>query len=164
MARKTPEEQYLGRGWSFPVLWQVASTEKESLPESTSKPVEAADDEESRRWRVNMSSGQQDVDEAIRIILLTTVGERLGHLRFGAGIQRYVFALRDVETAFRLEREVERALIMGEPRIRLLKVEAIPAHDADNRLDVRIDYALDTHRYPQSLIFPFYVQQTDSTS
>ena len=137
--------EYLGRGWAFPVRWNPVRADG----------VEGA---------VDLSEGETDVREAILLILKTAAGARLLHPEFGTGIDRYVFAPRTADTAFRLQTEVERALIRWEPRAIIDKVEARPSPDDEGRIDVFIEYRVETHRHPQSLVYPFYVIAEESAT
>lgn len=123
----------LGRGWAFPPRW---------LAGGGIEPVE----------------GEEDVRQAILILLRTALRERVMHPDYGVGIDRYVFAEQSAETRFRLQEDVRRALIRFEPRVIVERVEAAAAPQDDARIDVTIRYRLDPHRRPQSLVFPFYLQ------
>jgi phage baseplate assembly protein W len=129
-------KEYLGRGWSFPVRWSPATK------------------------AVDLVAAEEDVRQAILILLRTGVDERVMQPGYGAGIDRFVFQPRSSETQFRLQQDVERALLRFEPRIIVDRVAAEPNSEDDARLDVQIDYRIDAHRRPQSLVFPFYVLQT----
>jgi phage baseplate assembly protein W len=133
-------KEYLGRGWSFPVRWQAATDLRRA--------VEA-----------ELVAAEEDVRQAILILLRTGVDERVMHPGFGEGIDRFVFQPNNSETQFRLQQDVERALLRFEPRIVVESVTADPNPEEEARLDVTIEYRLDAHRRPQSLVFPFYVLQ-----
>lgn len=134
-------KEYLGRGWSFPVRWQVPDPDA---------PADA---------RVDLVAAEEDVRQAILILLRTGVDERVMQPGYGAGIDRFVFQPNSSETQFRLQQDVQRALLQFEPRIIVDAVSAEPNPEDDARLDVRIDYEIEPHRRPQSLVFPFYVLQ-----
>lgn len=129
--------EQLGRGWSFPVRW--------------SRDAEG-------RGAVELVEGEADVRQAILVLLRTGVDERVMRPRFGAGVERYVFAPASGQTMFGLQEDVRRALLLGEPRIIVDRVEALEGSDGDGRIDVHIDYRLEPHRRPQSIVFPFYIQ------
>ena len=59
----------------------------------------------------------------------------------GAGVDRYVFEPRTADACHRLADDVRRALVLGEPRVLVDAVEAVPAGDAD-------DQVLRDHRLP----------------
>ncbi len=126
-----PGTEHLGRGWAFPPRW-------------------------SREGEATLVEGIEDVREAIRIILQTGQTERAMRPEFGADIDRYVFGTASVETAYRLQHDIERALVRWEPRAIIERVTARPLPH-EGRIDVVIEYTTDPHRREQSLVYPFYL-------
>jgi len=129
----------VGQGWAFPPRWDVLDSEG------------AAD------VMVATTAGAQHVQEALVIILRTLIGSRVMRPRFGAGVDRYVFEPRTPEVCYRLADDVRRALVVGEPRVIVDSVTAVPAGTADERIDVSIEYRIDRHRRPESLVVPFFM-------
>lgn len=127
---RAPEHPHVGRGWGFPVRWGPSGVEP--------------------------SQDDVHVKEAMRLILRTAQGERVMRPAFGAGVDRYVFAPRTDEACMRLAADVRRALLLSEPRALVDRVEAVPAGDDGNRIDVLIEFRLDRHRRPSSLVLPYY--------
>jgi phage baseplate assembly protein W len=137
MSSGTPAPEYLGRGWAFPPRWSA----------SAGGPLGA-----------EMVDGDDEVKQAILILLRTGLRERTMHPDYGVGIDSYVFAERTAETQTRLEEDIRRALIRFEPRVVVEKVVAESADEDSARIDVLIEYRVDPHRRPDSLVFPFYIQ------
>ncbi|MCB0184649.1 MAG: GPW/gp25 family protein, partial [Caldilineaceae bacterium] len=71
-----------------------------------------------------LAQGEEDIQQAIRIILGTVPGERLMRPEFGCRIHELVFAPRNTETESMLAHYVETALERWEPRIEVLQVES----------------------------------------
>jgi hypothetical protein len=107
-----------------------------------------------------MNDGIEHVTEAMTILLRTAIGSRAMRPTFGAGIDRYAFEPRTADACYRLADDVRRALMLGEPRLIVDNVRAMPASDADDRVDVTIDYRIDRHRRSDSLVIPFYLAGT----
>jgi phage baseplate assembly protein W len=128
-------KEYLGRGWSFPVRWDPDVRE------------------------IELVEAEEDVRQAVLLVLRTGVDERVMQPGYGAGIDRFVFSPRSPDTQFRLQQDVTRALLRWEPRIVVDRVTAEPNPEDDARIDVTIEYRIDAHRRPQSLVFPFYLLQ-----
>jgi phage baseplate assembly protein W len=128
-----PDYPHVGVGWAFPVHWDASG-------------------------RVAMVSDVEEIQQSIRIILRTNLGSRAMRPTFGADVDRYVFAPRTDQVCFQLAFDVERALLLYEPRIIVDRVEALPAGEAEDRIDVTIEYRIDSHRRPTSLVVPFYLQ------
>jgi len=135
----TVDYPQVGEGWAFPPRWEVRG-------ERGSETVQ-----------LKTTLGSDHVQEALVIILRTLVGSRVMRPRFGAGVDRYVFEPRTTEVCYRLADDVRRALVVGEPRVIIDSVTATPAGTADERIDVSIEYRIDRHRRPESLVVPFFM-------
>lgn len=122
---------FLGVGWSFPVG------------------VDA-------RGRIAMARQERDIEEAIRMILLTPKGQRVMRPDFGSQIHDLTFAPNDATTSGLAAYYVEEALGMWEPRIRVQDVStSVDPRDA-SRLLIEIHYEIKASHDRRSLVFPFY--------
>lgn len=139
MAALEPNHPYVGVGWRFPVRWDDAG-------------------------RAKTSEDEPRVAEAIRLILRTAQGARTMRPEFGASVDRYLFAPRTDEACFRLAADVRRALLLSEPRAIVERVEAVPAGDDENRIDVLVEFRLDRHRRASSLVLPYYRDGAEAPS
>lgn len=100
---------------------------------------------------------EREIEEAIRIILGTSPGERPMRPEFGCRVAEFVFAPANAETAGRLAFEVRVALERWEPRIDLDDVDVgFDAVDA-GVLYVDVAYRIRGTNDPRNLVFPFYV-------
>ena len=101
--------------------------------------------------RVAMSSGSDNVREAIRTILLTEVGERIMLPNFGARLQSSLFEPNSAATRRLLEKEISEALERWEPRLQLqaVRVEGDAADGA--AVVVTIEYKLRTTQAPEKI-------------
>jgi phage baseplate assembly protein W len=79
--------------------------------------------------RVAWSEGEQNVREAIRIILMTEQRERLMLPEFGGGLGPFLFEPNTVTTRHLIKDRIQKALAQWEPRIQVeaVSVEADPA-------------------------------------
>ncbi|MDT9694962.1 GPW/gp25 family protein [Streptomyces sp. P17] len=127
---------HVGRGWAFPPTW--------ARPESG--PVSLVTED-----------GKDHLADALVVLLHTTPGSRVMRPDFGAAVDRYVFEPRTPDACHRLADDVLRALLLGEPRVIVDSVEAVPSKEADDRVDVIVSYRIDRHRRPNNLVVPFYV-------
>ena len=66
--------------------------------------------------KFRMAEGEEDIRQAIYIILMTRLKERAMLPEFGCNLQEYIFDLPDTAFESRLIREVEDALTRHEPR------------------------------------------------
>ena len=86
-----------------------------------------------------MSKIEDEIREAIWIILSTAKGERVMHPDFGCGIHDLVFRTVDLETLKLAEIAVREALMNNEPRIEVVNV-SVSAEGQEGRLLISIDY------------------------
>ncbi len=110
-----------------------------------------------RRGGIALATGEQDVDQAIEIILSTAPGERPMRPEFGCGVHDFVFDTIDASTVGRLETEVRSALDRWEPRISVEEVEFDLSRMGDGQLLINIGYRLRATNHKRNLVYPFYV-------
>jgi phage baseplate assembly protein W len=128
------ERTFLGTGWRFPIRV-------------------------SPRGGLSYSSGEQDIQEAIWIILATAPNERQMLPRFGCGIHSYVFAPNNPTTRGNIAHEVRQALTQWEARIDVLNVSVSSVADEQNKLLIRVDYQVRSTNAFHNLVYPFYIQE-----
>jgi phage baseplate assembly protein W len=124
---------FLGVGWSFPVDLKASS--------------------------ISTAAYEQDIKQAIRIILGTNPGERVMRPDFGAGLNRFVFEPINTATMEGLKRRVRGALIDWEPRIDVTKVHVRAATREQGKLLIEIDYMVRSTNTEDNLVYPFYLQE-----
>jgi len=129
-------KKFLGKGWKFPVNVNAEG-------------------------RIAMSEHEQDIREAIRIILGTARGERVMKPDFGCGISDFVFAYINTSTLTLIESTVRDALIIWEPRIELADVNVSTEELSEGRLLISIDYRVRTTNNQFNLVYPFYLTEGD---
>lgn len=128
------QRNFLGTGWKFPIRVNP-------------------------RGRLSFSSQEEDIQEAIWIILATDVNERQMLPEFGCGIHRYVFAPNNATTQGDVAHEVRRALTSWEPRIDVVDVRVTALADEPNKLLIRVDYRVRTTNTFHNLVYPFYIRE-----
>jgi phage baseplate assembly protein W len=109
------------------------------------------------RGGIALATGTHDIEQAIRIILMTAPGERVMRPEFGCRIHELVFAPHDAATESLAAYYVQEALERWEPRIELREVEVVTDPARDGVLLVEIKYLVkDTHD-ERSIVYPFYL-------
>ncbi|NTU81223.1 MAG: GPW/gp25 family protein [Chloroflexales bacterium] len=92
--------------------------------------------------RVAWSEGEQNIREAIRVILLTELSERLNLAEFGGGLGRFLFEPNIVTTRHQIVRRISQALALWEPRIAVEEVAVEPDPDDPQAAVATITYKL----------------------
>ena len=121
------------------------------------------------RGGIALAHEDEDVREAISVILGTAPGERPMRPEFGCGIHDHVFEAVDAYLVGRLEQEVRRALDRWEPRIEVLAVDMSVEPRADGGtvselVVIDVTYRLRTTNDVRNLVHPFYVIPAEEPS
>lgn len=122
---------FLGRGWTFPLRLDGSGG-------------------------FALADGEDDVTEAIRLILGTAYGERPMRPEYGCGIHDLVFDTIDAGLAGRVAADVRASLTRWEPRIEVTDVDAAPDPTAPHVLLITVGYRLRATNDRRNLVFPFY--------
>jgi phage baseplate assembly protein W len=125
-------EQFIGRGWAFPLRTDATGG-------------------------IALVSREREIEEAIRLILGTSPGERPMRPEFGCRIHEYVFGSADGATANAIAGEVKEALRRWEARIEVDEV-LVTIDGADTTtLYIDVRYVIKPTNDRRNLVFPFYV-------
>jgi uncharacterized protein len=92
--------------------------------------------------RVAFSEGAENIREAIRIILMTELGERIRLPTFGAGLGRFLFEPNTTTTREQVKDRIAKALGAWEPRVRVQAVDVGPDPADPEGAIATITYAL----------------------
>jgi uncharacterized protein len=122
---------HLGVGWAFPVKPQGG--------------------------RLRFARHEDDIEQAIEIILLTARGERPLRQEFGTSAREALFEPNSPATRRELAARVRRALTDWETRIDVERVEAVADDDRPELLLVHIDYVVRATNSRFNRVFPFYL-------
>lgn len=110
--------------------------------------------------KIALSQYEEDIKEAIWIILGTAKGERVMRPDFGCGIQELVFAANNTATVGMINYYVQDALINWEPRIEVITVDTQPDFEAGNKLNINIEYRVRKTNNVFNLVYPFYLERS----
>lgn len=124
-------KSFLGVGWAFPL-----------------RPISG---------RLRYAEYEDDVEQAIQIILQTERGERPMLPGFGGGLRSFLFEPNAPATHRSIERTVRDALIDWEPRINLERVEVVADAEQPNLLMIHVDYVVRATNSFYNRVFPFYL-------
>lgn len=126
------DKAFLGRGWAFPV-------------------------HAGRGGEIAEAEYDEDVHQAVRIVLGTDVGERVMLPEFGAGLRALVFEPLTATTRALIQHRVREALVRFEPRIDVLDVKVELRTGGDSAVLVEVDYRVRSTNNFYNLVYPFYL-------
>jgi phage baseplate assembly protein W len=107
---------------------------------------------------LSYSDGSDRIQDAIWIVLGTSLGERVMRVDFGGGIQDYVFQSNSDVMRTQLAAAVQEALTKWEPRIELVSV-AVKEGSEPRQVLATIDYRIRSTNELFNLVYPLYVQE-----
>ena len=123
---------FVGRGWRFPILPDASGA-------------------------LGYVEGEANVEQSLRITLLTELGQRVMRPDFGSKAPRLVFAPGSQQYLSLLETTVREAVRDWEPRVELESVRAEIDPDDQTRVTVTVAYKVRRTNTRQNLVFPFYL-------
>lgn len=92
--------------------------------------------------RLAWSSGEENVRESIRILLLTEPGERIMREEYGCGLRRYLFEPNTPTTRQLMRERITSAIERWEPRVLVETVEVDPDPDDARVVHIAILFRL----------------------
>lgn len=129
------ENHFLGSGWAFPVTFSAGN------------------------HQLGLTGYEQNVNEAINIILLTNTGERSLNPRFGSGLQQFFFRRMDETLKGEITDVVKFSLMHNEPRITVLEITVVYADISSGLIEIRIVYLFNQTNTRHNYVFPFYIKE-----
>lgn len=130
--QRDKKKHYLGTGLAFPFQMNAAN-------------------------QLKLVSSEEDIRQAIVIILETVPGERVMRPEFGCRVHELLFAPYDSATEALLIYYVEEALARWEPRIDVSQVK-VEADRDEGRVLVTIHYTIKATHDERSIVHPFYIE------
>ncbi len=127
-------ESFLGTGWSFPPRFAGSGAV--------------------------MVSDEQDIHESLVILFGTVAGERLFEPKYGLDMHELMFEPMSTTMRTLLLDRVRTAILIHEPRIKVLALSVGSTDPASGQLNIQLDYEVRATNSRFNRVFPFY--KTDS--
>ncbi|MDB5600917.1 MAG: hypothetical protein JWN71_2961 [Xanthobacteraceae bacterium] len=131
----SPEQSFLGTGWSFPPTFSRATLS------------------------VDMVSDEKDIRESLWILFSTSLGERVMLPSYGTQIWQMVFRAINTTLTTQLADLVRQAILYWEPRIDVVNISVTPDASQDGRVLIMVDYIVRRTNTRSNLVYPFYLQE-----
>ena len=126
------EADHLGRGWSFPPTFDIDAA------------------------GVVMTESREDIENSLRILLTTAVGERVMLPRYGCDMEDYLFSSLNTTTKSLVKDRIATAILYYEARIDVKRIEIDASGELEGRLVVEIEYVVRSTNSRYNFVFPFY--------
>ncbi|MAT90374.1 MAG: hypothetical protein CMC35_06735 [Flavobacteriaceae bacterium] len=134
------EQSFLGTGWSFP-------------PEFDRK-----------TRSVQLTSGEEDIQKSLQILLATRLGERVMVPEYGCNLEDLLFETVDLTLKTYVKDLIKTAILYFEPRIDVHNIEIDTTNEWQGELLIKIDYLIRITNSRGNLVFPFYKEEGTEVS
>ena len=128
----TEYTSFLGTGWSFPPVFDT------------------------QLKGVKTSSDEQDIEESLKILLSTRLGERIMEPGYGCNLEDLLFSPLDLTLETFVKDQIETAILYHEPRIDPKKIDLSESNSLEGQLLILIEYTIRATNSRKNMVFPFY--------
>lgn len=125
---------FLGTGWGFPPTFSKS------------------------KGGVLMTSGREDVEKSLEILLSTRVGERIMQHRYGCNTEELLFEPLNTALETFMQDLIKTAILYFEPRIKLNQVKLTPQQE-EGRILILVDYTIKGANSRYNFVYPFYLEE-----
>jgi phage baseplate assembly protein W len=132
MATDLHQNNFLGKGWSFPPGFNVHG------------------------YTVEMTEKNDDIRNSLHILLTTTVGERIMQPKYGCNMEELLFESLDTTTKTIIKDKIRTAILYFEPRIDVMRIAINTQNAIQGELLIEIDYEVLATNSRYNIVFPFY--------
>lgn len=132
------DKTFLGRGWSFPPSF------------------------ENQGRSVHMVEAEEDIRQSLSLLMSTRIGERIMQPTFGWHRDELLFEPLSTTLATKLRREVVKAVLFYEPRIKLDSVQFEKPASREGVIEIRLNYTVRATNTRNNLVYPFYLDEATS--
>lgn len=125
------ESAFLGRGWSFPPEFDLATRQ------------------------VKLLDGEADIQSSLSVLLSTLPGERVMQPAFGCDLTPLLFQPLDTTLRTFLQDKIRTAILYHEPRIDVVRVDLTP-NSLEGLILIELDYTIRATNSRHNVVFPYY--------
>lgn len=129
------DNDFLGRGWSFPPVFYAGGA------------------------HVALVAGEEDISQSLKVLLSTSLSERIMHADFGCDLSRFLFEEIDQSLLNDLRSTVSDAILNHEGRIQVEEVDIQATGSDEGLLLISVDYLVRTTNNRFNLVYPFYINE-----
>ena len=126
---------YLGTGWGFPPTF------------------------DKKAKTVRLVSAEDDICESLKILLSTSLGERVMQPTYGCNLQELLFEPLSATVASNIKELIRTAILYHEPRIRLNRLELNLDSQVEGVVNISVDYTIISTNSRFNFVYDFYLQE-----
>ena len=112
-----------------------------------------------RTGKIAMSLYEEDIEEAVRIIIQTSIGERVMRPEFGSNVAEYAFSPMAHNSKSAIAYDVQEQLLLQEPRIVDVEVETQEQDGNAGTLLIQVEYTVRNTNNRYNRVYPFYLNE-----
>jgi uncharacterized protein len=135
MAKGFQQDDFLGKGWSFP-------------------PTFNAD-----LHAVEMTEKNEDIQKSLQILLTTAVGERIMQPKYGCNMDEMVFESLDTSTKSIIKDKIKTAILFFEPRIDVVTITMNAFNELEGEMLIEIEYVIRATNSRFNFVFPYFINE-----
>ncbi len=135
MATGFGQDDFLGKGWSFPPTFIPA--------------LQA----------VEMTEKVEDIQRSLQILLSTRVGERIMQPKYGCNMDEMVFESLSTTTKTIIKDKIKTAILYFEPRIDVTAISMNTTNELEGEILIEIEYLVRATNSRFNFVFPYYVNE-----
>ena len=132
MAKEFINNDFLGKGWSFPPTFNAQMSD------------------------VIMTEKEKGIEKSLHILLTTTVGERVMQPKYGCNMEELVFEPLNTTTKTLMKDKIQTAILYFEPRIDVQRIEMNDSNQLEGEILIEIDYVVRATNSRLNFVFPYY--------
>ena len=140
MADSNNFDSFLGTGWGFPPTF------------------------DRKKRKVELVSDEVDIQQSLRILLGTALGERAMLHEFGCNLDRLQFEPVSVTLSTYIQDLIKTAILQYETRIRLEDFGLDDSQREEGILLINVEYSIKATNTRSNLVYPYYLEEATSNN
>ena len=129
------QDDFLGRGWSFPPSF-VLSLQS-----------------------VEMTEKVEDINRSLQILLSTRTGERVMQPKYGCNMDEMVFEPLSTSVKTVMKDKIRTAIMYFEPRIDVTSIVMNTTNELQGEVLIEIEYMVRATNNRYNFVYPYYINE-----
>ena len=129
------QDDFLGKGWSFPPTFLPALQ------------------------GVEVTEKEDDINRSLQILLSTRTGERVMQPKYGCNMDEMVFEPLTTTIKTIMKDKIKTAILYFEPRIDVTSILMDTSNEMEGEILIEIDYVIRATNDRFNFVFPYYINE-----